>query len=85
MSDMSDYLARKAGELGLERGEQLEQIQAYLDERWPRLCRAVSLNDGVLKVTTTNASLASELRMSQTAIIHRFEEISLARIIIQIQ
>lgn len=68
MSDMSDYLSRKASELGLERGEQLEEIQGYLDERWPGLCRAASLNDGVLKITTANASLASELRMAQVTL-----------------
>ena len=82
--DMSDYLARKAQELGLERGGQLEEIQEALDARWPGLCRAVSLNDGQLKITTPNASLASEIRMSQTALVRQFAEHNVTKIRIQI-
>ena len=66
--DMRDYLQKKASELGLERAEQLAEIQGYLDEKYPGMCRAVSLNDGVLKIVTPNASAASELRMGQAQI-----------------
>ena len=62
MNDMRDYLKKRAGELGLERGGQLAKIQEYLDELYPGMCRAVSLNDGVLKIAVTNSSVASELR-----------------------
>ncbi|HUC86810.1 MAG TPA: hypothetical protein VMR75_00590, partial [Candidatus Saccharimonadales bacterium] len=43
-------------------------IQAYLETLYPNQCRAASLNDGVLKVTTPNASVASELRMRQVEV-----------------
>jgi hypothetical protein len=69
MNDLRDYLQKKAAELGLERGDQLAEIQVYLDELYPGQCRAASLNDGVLKITTPNASVASELRMGQTQLL----------------
>jgi hypothetical protein len=68
MNDMHDYLQKRATELDLGRGAQLAAIQAYLDELYPGHCRAVSLNDGVLKLTTPNASVASELRLRQVEI-----------------
>lgn len=69
MNDLRDYLQQRAGELGLERGDQLVAIQAYLDGLYPGQCRAASLNDGVLKITTPSASLASELRLRQVEIL----------------
>ncbi len=65
MNDMKDYLKKRAADLDLGRGNQLTQIQAELDKLYPGQCRAVSFNQGVLKITTPNASLASELRMRQ--------------------
>lgn len=69
MSDIGDYLQKRAAELGLDRADQLAEIQAYLDRLYPGQCRAVSLNEGVLKITTPSASMASELRMRQTEIV----------------
>jgi len=70
MNDLRDYLQKKSAQLGLERGDQLAEIQAYLDTLYPGQCRAASLNDGVLKITTPSASVASELRMRQIEIIN---------------
>lgn len=68
-NNLGGYLSRRADELGLERENQLAEIQAYLDEKYgPNQCRAASINDGVLKITTRNASLASELRFDQKPI-----------------
>lgn len=72
MSDLRDYLNRRAGELGLERGEQLASIQAHLDTLYPGDCRAASLNGGVLKIITPNASLAGELRLRQVELLAAF-------------
>lgn len=68
MSDIADHLKKRAAEMGLDRADQLAEIQTYLDSLYPGQCRAVSLNDGVLKITTPNASLASELRLRQVEI-----------------
>lgn len=83
MDDLQRYLAKKSAELGLERGDQLVAIQAYLDELYPGQCRAVGLNDGVLKITTPNASVAGELRMRQREIAH--VNTAVTKITIQIQ
>ena len=69
MKDMRDYLQKRAAELNLGRGSQLVAIQTYLDGLYPGQCRAVSLNDGVLKITTPSASVASELRLRQVEIL----------------
>jgi len=74
MSDMRDYLQKKAAELGLERGDQLAKIQKYLDEHYSGQCRA-GLYEGVLAITTQSSSLASELRLSQVAFTKRLQEI----------
>jgi len=68
VSDIADHLKKRAAEMGLDRADQLAEIQTYLDSLYPGQCRAVSLNDGVLKITTPNASLASELRLRQVEI-----------------
>jgi hypothetical protein len=80
--NIGDYLQKRAAELGLDRADQLAEIQAYLDRLYPGQCRAASLNDGVLKITTPNASMASELRMRQAEIIGSQTYIS--RLLIQI-
>lgn len=67
----NDYLQKRAAELGLERGEQLQKIQAHLDGLYPGQVRAVSLNDGVLRLVTPSASVASELRMGQVELLTR--------------
>lgn len=60
----NDYLSKKAQELGMDRADKLAEIQVYLDERYPGMCRAVSLNEGVLVIGVNNSSVASEIRMS---------------------
>lgn len=85
MNDMRDYFQKKSAELGLERGGQLVAIQAYLDELYPGECRAVSLNEGVLKITTPNASVASELRMGQQLLLAKLSAYDIQRIIISIR
>jgi hypothetical protein len=62
LEGINDYLKKRATQLGLERGDQLQLIQRELDRLALGPCRAVSLNDGTLKVVTTTASAASELR-----------------------
>ena len=71
MSDIGDYLQKRAAEMGLDRADQLADIQAYLDGLYPGQCRAVSLHEGVLKISTPNASLASELRLRQVEILQK--------------
>jgi hypothetical protein len=69
--NIGDYLQKRAAEMGLERADQLAEIQTYLDSLYPGQCRAVSLHEGVLKITTPNASLASELRLRQTELFEK--------------
>lgn len=82
LEPMSGMFKKKAGELGLERADQLGAIQKYLDSLYPGQCRALSLNDGVLRVTTPNSSVASELRMRQPEILSSLKDIK--RLVIQI-
>jgi len=84
MDDMQNYLAKKAAELNLERGDQLAEIQTYLDSLYPGQCRAASLQDGVLRVTTPNASVATEVRMRQREILGRIEALGVAKMRISI-
>ena len=63
------YLARKAQQLDLERAEALKMIQSILEEEFPGKVRAKSLNEGVLKVITPSAAVASELRLRQQDLI----------------
>lgn len=69
MDEINDYLQKKAAELDLGRGQQLTVIQEYLDGLYPGQCRAVSLNEGVLKITTPSASVANELRLRQVELL----------------
>ena len=69
----NDYLSKKAQELGLDRADKLAEIQTYLDKKYPDMCRAVSLNEGVLVIGVKNSSVASEIRMSGTEIKRKFE------------
>lgn len=68
------YLQRKAQELDLNRADALKTIQKLLDERYPNKTRAKSLNEGVLKVTTISAPVASELRLQQSQLVPLFTE-----------
>ena len=71
LEDIQGYLAKRARELGLDRADKLAEIQAYLDNLYPGQCRAVSLNSGVLKITTQNSSVASELRFSKESLMKK--------------
>ena len=84
MEGMGDYLQKKAQQLRLERGDQLKEIQVYLDEQYPGLCRATSLNDGVLKITTHSASVASELRYQKQQLIQYHQHLAIKEIVILI-
>lgn len=61
----SDYFARKRQELGMDRADDLARVQQALDAWYPGLARARQLHQGTLRVVTTSASVASELRMRQ--------------------
>lgn len=65
----ADYFAKKRAELGLDRGDVLEKIQAVLDAWYPQKVRAKRLHQGVLTLLTPSASVASELRMRQVEFI----------------
>ncbi len=80
MGELSDYLQKKASQLGLERGDQLAEIQKYLDSLYPGQTRAASLNDGVLKIVTPSASMASELRMNQVSLLKGLDTNNSSRI-----
>jgi hypothetical protein len=72
MNGMEDYLKKVAGKLDMGRAGQLVEIQSYLDGLYPGQCRAISINKGVLKITTPNASVASELRYKHRQIAEMF-------------
>ena len=65
MTDMADYIAKKTAELGLHREDQLTTSQSLLNARYPGQTRVLSLNGGLLRIVTPNASVASELRLRQ--------------------
>ena len=64
-----DYFKQKAYELGLDRANIIELVQVALDKLYPSKIHVVSLNQGVLKIITPSAPVASELRLNQTMII----------------
>jgi len=72
LEDAKSYLSKKAQSLDLGRGEALVEIQNLLEQRFPKRTRAKSLNNGVLKVITPSAAVASELRLTQVALIKDF-------------
>jgi hypothetical protein len=72
LEGMNSYLQKKAQQLGLERSGQLAQIQDQLDELFPGQCRALSLNNGQLRVATHSSSVASELRFRQPQLLQKF-------------
>lgn len=70
MQRLSDDLWRKkATQLGLGRGQALVDIQARLERLFPGRVRAHSLNHGNLRIVTSSASVASELRLQQTRLL----------------
>ena len=81
----NDYFARKRQELGLDRGDTLEAVQQALEALYPGLVRALSLNDGVLRLTTPNSSVASELRLRQVELLDKFQKYEIKRLQISIR
>lgn len=63
--DMDAYFAKKRVELGMDRQDTLEQVQSVLDKWYPGQAKARKLHQGVLRLETASASVASELRMRQ--------------------
>lgn len=74
MQDNKDYLIQRAAQLDIGRGEALQKAQSILDKLYPQMARALSLNDGTLKIITPNASLASELRLGQIKLLAKFNK-----------
>jgi hypothetical protein len=74
-----DYIQRKARQLDLGRGHALTVIQNKLDGDFQGQVRAVSLNAGILKLATPNASLASELRFRQLRLVEELRKLVGAR------
>lgn len=74
--DIKIYLKRKAEELDLGRADALGQIQQILDAKYPGKAKAKSLNGGVLKVVTTSAAVASELRLGQATLVPKFIQVT---------
>lgn len=60
-----DYFERKRRELGLDRADDLARVQAVLDRWYPGMARARQWHQGVLRLVTPNASVASDLRLRQ--------------------
>lgn len=76
LESTGDYLSKRAKELGLERQDVLERIQAILDDQFPNLTRAISLNNQVLKIITPSSAVASELRLRQVKLLAEFRRVS---------
>jgi hypothetical protein len=83
MRDMDDYLARKRSELGLDRADQLSEIQALIETWYPGQIRAKSLNNGLLQLVTPSSVVASELRLRQVDLMHRLKDVNRIRITIE--
>jgi len=81
----SDDFNRIRKQLGLGRGDQLVEIQSYLDQIYPKRVRAMALNNGVLKLATQSSSVASELRAGQLDLIKKpeFKTVIKLQIVIQ--
>ena len=80
MGEMDDYLTRKRDQLGLDRADQLFDIQAVLDSWYPGKTRAKSLNKGVLQIVTPSSVMASELRMRQVELVAKLQDVSSIKI-----
>ncbi len=74
LEDAQGHLRRTARRLDLGRGEALNTIQKLLDHDYPDRARVVSINEGVLKVVTVSAPVASELRLRQVELIKTWED-----------
>ena len=71
-----EYFKQKRVELGMDRGDILSEIQAYLDSLYPTQIRAKQLHRGILRLVTPNASVASNLRMRQIELLDHIRTIT---------
>lgn len=69
-----DYLARRAQQLDLGRADALEKAQELLEQMYPGQARALSLNNGTLKIVTVSAPVASDLHLRQVQILKRLAD-----------
>jgi hypothetical protein len=60
-----EYFERKRLEMGMDRADVLSEVQATLDGWYPGQARARQFHQGILRIVTPNASVASALRMRQ--------------------
>ena len=76
----SGYFEQKRRELGMDRGDVLQQIQATLDSWYPQRARAKQMHLGVLRIVTPSSSVASELRMRQVELLelHKLKDLRLS-------
>lgn len=75
MQSLDDGLwDKRAKRLKLGRADVLTRAQALLDVRFPSMVRAHSLNHGVLRLTTTSAGVASELRLQQVRLLKELKD-----------
>ncbi|HSH31075.1 MAG TPA: DciA family protein [Candidatus Saccharimonadales bacterium] len=74
LESTGDYLKKRAAALGLVRGDALVAAQSLLDALYPAQTRAISLNEGALKVITANASVAQDLRLRQVELITKLNQ-----------
>lgn len=65
----SSYFERKRGELGLDRADTLARVQRLVDSWYPGKVRARQWHRGVLRLVTSSAAVASELRMRQLELV----------------
>lgn len=72
-SGANDYLKRKAQQLNLGRAEALDAATEMLNGLYPGQIRVMSLNDGVLKIMTPSAAVASEIRLRQVELIGKLQ------------
>ena len=79
-----DYFDKKRQELGMGRYDQLQQVQVWLEERYPGQARAISFNKSVLVIMTASASVAADLRLKQTKLLTDHAALEIARLSIRI-
>ena len=81
---IGDHFARKRTELGMDRESTLTQVQAVLEGWYPGLTRAKKLHQGILRVVTSSASVAGDLRMRQAELLELVPDLEDVRLAISI-
>ena len=70
MNSLKDLLKNKADDIDSSgQRDDLQLVQMELDRLFEGAVKVAKFNDGVATVTTSNASMASELRMQQAQLI----------------